>query len=409
MKNNIFLKQCVFAGLMSLLLMQTACDDTKIPSDFYPEQYFEIESSREINIGSQSSFTIDVNASSSWEASSKASWCHFDRPIYAGKDSAIVNVDANYGDEERSCYIIIKTFTKDNPQIDSVFVIQPVNSLPALEVTPVGEKNVFYKGGKFVIDVLYNYSVNFELNNLSDQQAWISTDISSFEESETMTTKSMEVIVEPNMGTENREAELIFTSTRDPEKTYIVRVKQSHYAEPVTSFADSFTFDVSMGSNKPYPGEGWTFQSNLSGRTVFKTWAYASNPAMLVYHGSESPRVTGYGILPVFNIKNMKNKKLSYKWGSGNSNPAIKENGDAFELVASVDYEGDAFAATWIVVQDLIDWEKKPSTGLPNKEVKVDFESTPFAEAEAVYVAFRYAGGKHAYRVDNLKVGDVAE
>ena len=71
----------------------------------------------------------------------------------------------------------------------------------------------------------------------------------------------------------------------------------------------------------------------------------------MLVNGSTTSQATGYAIWPVFNIKGMSNKVFSYTWGAGNRNPALA--GDVFELVASVDYEGDAFSATWISIQNL--------------------------------------------------------
>ena len=125
----------------------------------------------------------------------------------------------------------------------------------------------------------------------------------------------------------------------------------------------------------------------------------------MLINGSTSSQAEGYAIWPVFNIKAMQNKTLSYTWGAGNRNPALE--GDVFELVGSTDYEGDALSATWTVIQDLTNHAESPAISLPNTRVEINLGDTPFANEERVYLAFRYVGGGHAYRIDNLKIGDV--
>ena len=309
-------------------------------------------------------------------------------------------MDAIRGSEERSCRIRVVSYFK-NPITDSLRVVQPINTLPALEVTPLGDREVFYKGTSFTLNILYNYGVDFHVNYISGGENWIQTDPTSIADSEILTDVMMNVIVEPNMGTEDREAELTFTNTEDPNNTYSIRITQGHPVPAITGFADDFQISTTTG--QPYTGEGWTFQSNPEGTLLFKQFNNVAQ-GMLI-NGSTSSQAEGYAIWPVFNIKAMQNKTLSYIWGAGNRNPALE--GDVFELVGSTDYEGDALSATWTVIQDLTNHAESPAISLPNTRVEINLGDTPFADEERVYLAFRYVGGGHAYRIDNLKIGDV--
>lgn len=396
----------MYIGLLGLLLFAiflTGCkDDTQIPSEYFSEQYLYVESDREVNIGTEVSFSIIVNASSTWTASSDASWCRCEESTFFGRDTVVVHVDPNRVTDERSCYVTITSYFKDNPIVDSVRVVQSLNTLPALEVDPAGDRDVFYKGTTFPLTITYNNGVNFHVEYLSGEEGWISTDPTTIEDSKLLATVTMNVAVAPNMGTEEREADLVFVNKADAGTNYRLHIVQGYPEPAITAFADNFD-ENSTTTGEPYTGEGWTFQSNPAGTLLFKQFNNSAK-GMLV-NGSTTSQATGYAIWPVFNIKGMNNKVLSYTWGAGNKNPALA--GDVFELVASVDYEGDAFAATWTSIKNLTNTAESPGISLPNKLVEINLGDTPFADEERVYLAFRYVGGGHAYRIDNLKIGDV--
>jgi len=403
---NTFLYKYLCIGMIGWLftIMLNGCkDDTKIPSEFFPEQYLVVETEHELNIATESSFDIIVNASSSWEVSANASWCHFDQTLFSGRDTAIVKVDANRGSDVRSCYVKITSFFKDNPIIDSILVVQPINTLPALEVTPLEDRDVFYKGTEFDLHVLYNYGIDFHIDYIAGGENWIQVTPSSFEDSESLIETDMHVVINPNMGAENREADLVFVNQEDRNNTCKIHIKQGFPVPAITSFSDDFQTATTTG--QPYVKEGWTFQSNPTGTLLFKQ--FNNSAQALLINGDIASKAEGYAIWPVFNIKAMQNKVLSYTWGAGNKNPAL--DGDVFELVGSIDYEGDAFKAHWVVIQNLTNTAEAPAISLPNKLVEVNLGVSPFAEEERVYLALRYVGGGHAYRFDNLKIGDVAE
>lgn len=165
----------IYMGLAGALFLSSAVltgckDDTKIPSQFLPEQYLEIVSDHEINISTDATSAIDVNGSSSWRVSSDAGWCHFEQEYYGGKTTVTVKADANRTEQERSCYVKVNAFFKDNYVADSVLVIQPVNKLPALEVTPLADREIFYKGTSFDLGIVYNYGVDFKINYLEGRR-----------------------------------------------------------------------------------------------------------------------------------------------------------------------------------------------------------------------------------------------
>ena len=398
----------MYIGLLGFLFIATiltGCkDDTQIPPEYFSEQYLYVESEHEVNVGTEASFPIIVDASSTWTASSDASWCRFEESTFYGRDTVVVSVDANRVVDERSCHVIITSYFKDNPIVDSVRVVQPLNTLPALEVDPIGDRDVFYKGTTFPLTITYNNGVDFHIEYLSEEEGWITTDPATIEDSKLLATVSMNVTVAPNMGTEGREADIVFVNKADANTNYRLHIVQGYPEPAITAFADNFDKN-STTTGQPYTGEGWTFQSNPEGTLLFKQFNNSAK-GMLV-NGSTTSQATGYAIWPVFNIKGMSNKVFSYTWGAGNRNPALA--GDVFELVASVDYEGDAFSATWISIQNLTNTAESPGISLPNKLVEINLGDTPFANEERVYLAFRYVGGGHAYRIDNLKIGDVEE
>lgn len=404
MKMNKYMCMGLMGTLLASSTVLIGCkDDTKIPSQFLPEQYLEIVSEHEINISTNPTFDIEVNGSASWEISSDAKWCHFTQVYYGGKAVATVNADANRTDNERRCYVKVRAFFKDKHAADSVLVIQPVNRLPALEVSPMGDREVFYKGTTFNLDILYNYGIDFKINYLTGGDGWITTDKSSFAHSEKLVETQMNVTVEPNTDDVDRTAELVFTNTEAPSNTCSIRICQGHHTPAVTAFFDDFETATTTG--QPYVKEGWTFQSNPEGTLLFKQFNNTRKAMLINGDINANPKQVGYAIWPVFNVRDMQRKAVSYQWGGGNKNPALK--GDAFELVASLDYEGDAFTATWIVVQDLTNKAESPGISLPNTLVEIDLSKTSFANEPRVYLALRYTGGGHAYRFDNLKIGDV--
>ena len=400
MKISIYMAMIGIVFFLSTAL--TGCKDDNIPSEFFPDQYLEIMSEHKINISTDATFTIEVNGSSSWKIWSDASWCHFEQPYYGGKTIVTVTADANRSNEERSCYVKVGAFFKDKRVTDSVLVVQPVNKLPALEVSPIGDREIFYKGNTFVLDIVYNYGVDFKINYVAGGKDWIVTEPSFFVDSEQLVTTNMGVTVEPNMGSEDREAELVFINKKDEDNMRSIRIVQGHPVPAVTSFFDDFETATSTG--KAYEKEGWNFQSNPGGTLLFKQFNNTRKAMLINGDLNADPKAVGYAIWPVFNIKDMQRKAVSYQWGAGNKNPAQK--GDALELVGSLDYEGDAFTATWTVIQDLTN---KAETSLPNTLVEIDLSKTMFANEPRVYLALRYVGGGHAYRFDNLKIGDVKE
>ncbi|GFH99341.1 BACON domain-containing carbohydrate-binding protein [uncultured Phocaeicola sp.] len=406
MKISKYICMAMAGTLICSSTMLMGCkDDSKIPSEFFPNQYLEIVSAHEINISTDATFDIEVNGSSSWKIWSDASWCHFEQPYYGGKAVVTVEADANRGEEERSCYVKVAAFFKDKHVTDSVLVIQPVNKLPALEISPKEDKEIFYKGSTFVLDVVYNYGVDFQINYIAGGEDWITTEPATFIDSEQLVITNIGITVEPNMGDEDREAELVFVNKKDQSHGYSMRITQGHPVPAVTSFFDDF--ETASTTGKPYEKEGWTFQTNPGGTVLFKQFNNTRKAMLINGDLNANPKAVGYAIWPVFNMKDMQRKAVSYQWGAGNKNPALK--GDAFELVASLDYEGDAFAATWTVVQDLTNKAETPGISLPNTLVEIDLSKTEFAHEPRVYLALRYTGGGHAYRFDNLKIGDVKE
>lgn len=403
MKNKI-LHFLFLIGIIISVILSGCKDDTKIPDEFFPEKYFNLETAHELNIGMNDTFNVVVNASSTWEVSTSSTWCHFKKSRFSGRDTLIVDVDANRGAKERSCYIKFNTFFRDNPIVDSILVVQPINTSPVLEISPSENMDVFYKGATYALKATYNNGIDFNIEYISGGDDWIQVTPNEFEISESVITTDIEVVVLPNETSGAREADLVFVNTKD-KKTCKIHVKQSFQIPAITSFADDF--ETSTTTGQPYIKDGWNFQSQPNGTLLFKQ--FNNSARALLINGNISSKATGYAVFPVFNIKDMIKKEFSYTWGAGNKNPADRQKGDIFELVASVDYEGDAFNATWVQLQDLTNTAETPAISLPNNKVSIDLGATQFANSERVYLALRYVGGGHAYRFDNLKIGDVVE
>ena len=61
----------------------------------------------------------------------------------------------------------------------------------------MGDREVFYKGTEFDLNVLYNYGVDFRIDYLAGGEGWIKTTPASFEDSEAVIEVPMHVTVEP--------------------------------------------------------------------------------------------------------------------------------------------------------------------------------------------------------------------
>lgn len=376
-----------------------SCDSNEVPSEYIPEKYLVIDE-HEMNIGMASTFEVKVKASSTWKVSSTANWCHFEQPFYYGESSVLCKVDANRGEAARSCYLKIETFYKDNPITDSILVVQEVNTLPILEITPNNDILISADGEKIDLDVTYNYGIEMKVNYQKGEN-WISlTPEILLEVEKDPVTERIVVSVSANDVVEQRTAELIFINTQDQNVSDTIKIVQKPIIEltpAVTGFADNFNTVTTQGAL--YAGEGWTFEANPSDRKItFKQ--FTNGMKALLIHGS-GISATAYGIMPAFNVKDMLNKKLSYRWAPGNN---IVAGTEKFEVVASTDFRDDPFKATWTLVEDVTNTEN-PTAIRPLSLKEVDLAA--LAGETRVYIAFRYTGANSAYRFDDVKVGDV--
>lgn len=375
-----------------------ACNE--MPSEFNPKQELILDQ-HEINIGDASTFEVSAYASSLWRVYSSASWCHIDEPLAYGRGSVVCNVDANRGDAARTFYVVVETFYKNNPILDSIRVTQEVNTKPILEVKPITDRLISSEGEAFDLTIEYNYGVTISVNYLEGEPGWITHSPDALAESDINPIKAIvNIAVAQNEVQSQRVAEVIFDSNTEggaPCKVLITQKPALPLIPAVTSFADNFETASSQG--ELYVGQGWSFEANPADRNItFKQ--FTNGMKALLIHGS-GIQATAYGVMPVFNISAMTNKTLSYRWAPGNSTVAGTEK---FEVVASTDYKDDAFKATWVVVENVTNTEN-PTKIRPLSLQQVDLSS--LAHLERVYIAFRYTGANSAYRFDDVKVGDV--
>lgn len=390
---------CTFLIGIAGSLGFAACDGNEIPSEYVPEQYLVLDE-HEMNIGMASSFEVKAKASSSWKVSTNAGWCHFEQPLSYGRSPVICKVDANRGEEARSCYLTIETYFKENAVIDSILVVQEVNTLPILEITPENDLMVSADGELYNLNVTYNYEIRMKVNYLSEKGDWVSFNPESFTETDkNPVTEKLAITIGANDVEKQRIAELIFESTRDQNITDTIRITQKPMIPlipAITSFTDDFNTATTQGAL--YVSKDWSFEANPADRNItFKQ--FTNGMKALLIHGA-GVQATAYGVMPVFNVKEMQNKRLSYKWAPGNTTVAGKEK---FEVVASTDYKDDAFKATWKVVEDVTNTEDPTKIG-PLRLREVDLSA--LAGETRVYIAFRYTGANSAYRFDDVKVGD---
>ena len=397
------IKYKIFSLLIGGMSMYglAGCNDEATPSQYVPDQYMRLPV-HEMNIGIQPTFEVGVEASSTWEVSSSADWIHIETPKSYGVTSVICKADANRGEEVRSCYVVVRSFFKDNAIVDSVKIIQEVNNLPIVEVTPAKDVLVSSDGELLNMTLTYNYGVKMSVKYLSVGADWISFTPASFPEiGKLPATEDVKITVLANDVEEERVAEVTIESTEEggiPVKFKVTQKPMLPLIPAVTSFADNFN-SILDGATGLYPGPGWIFEANPADRNItFKQ--FTNGMKALLIHGAGTP-ATAYGIMPPFNVSDMKNKSLSYKWAPGNTTVAGTEK---FEVVASTNYKDDAFKATWTVVEDVTNTEN-PTKIRPLSLRTVDLSS--LADKGRVYIAFRYTGANSAYRFDDVKVGDV--
>ena len=370
------IKYKIFSLLIGGMSMYglAGCNDEATPSQYVPDQYMRLPV-HEMNIGIQPTFEVGVEASSTWEVSSSADWIHIETPKSYGVTSVICKADANRGE---------------------------VNNLPIVEVTPAKDVLVSSDGELLNMTLTYNYGVKMSVKYLSVGADWISFTPASFPEiGKLPATEDVKITVLANDVEEERVAEVTIESTKEggiPVKFKVTQKPMLPLIPAVTSFADNFN-SILDGATGLYPGPGWIFEANPADRHItFKQ--FTNGMKALLIHGAGTP-ATAYGIMPPFNVSDMKNKSLSYKWAPGNTTVAGTEK---FEVVASTNYKDDAFKATWTVVEDVTNTEN-PTKIRPLSLRTVDLSS--LADKGRVYIAFRYTGANSAYRFDDVKVGDV--
>lgn len=376
------------------------CVNDEMPSKYIPEQFLILDK-HEMNIGIEPTFEVQANAPSIWKVSSEAKWIHIEEPLTSGNSTIICTADANRGEEVRSCYVIVETFFKNHPIIDSVKIVQEVNNLPILEITPKTDQIVSAGGDLLDLSIVYNYGVKAKIDYLEGGDGWITLSPTSLPEiGKAPETEKVSVSVDENTVELQRVAKLIFESTGEggiPVAFTITQKAMRPFVPAVTAFSDNFE---TVSAQEPlYTGKGWFFEANPVDRNItFKS--FTNGMKALLIHGAGT-QATAYGIMFPFNVKDMKRKALSYRWAPGNTNVAGSEK---FEVVASTNYVDDPFKASWVVVADVTNTEN-PTKIRPLSLREVDLSS--LADKERVYIAFRYTGANSAYRFDDVKVGDV--
>lgn len=397
----------LMAGIAATSLTLNSCEDEGAPDKIIPEQYL-IVPEHEMNIGTDESFIVNATCSSTWSVSTNASWITFKNNLSWGDTGILCYASANRTESARSAYVYIKTYFRNNEKTDSILITQEVNNSPILEASfadgsALEEQKVSADGGSFDLSIQYNYGVATRVDYTDQaEEDWVK--ITSTPAELPVCGKepgeaTIHVAVTENLIVAERTAEVRIYSTQDESiyKTFkIVQNKAIELAPAVTAFKDDFSYCKSHTAQ--FAGEGWIVGGVIS---IFKQ--FNNTFQALLVNGSG----TGYAIMPAFNVKEMKNKVMNYKWAPGNTN-AITTADDKLEIVWSTDYRDDISKATWHVLADVTNKDTAPKIGIPKAHDPIDL--SPLAAYTRVYIGFRYAdlsGATTAYRIDDIAVGDV--
>ena len=373
-----------------------SCDNTM--EEYMPEQFFSLPE-HEMNIGLDGEFKVTANCSSVWKLTTKNDWISFPKEYGNTGDTLLVKVIKNRTEAKRTGYVYVETFFKDNRQKDSIAIVQEVDWSP--EITPETFEFTFSpEAGNYLLPISYNNSVKVELVSNSP---WLTLNQNELPGSDNMVHQE-ELIVSL---TENegglRTATLKLTSSGEGNPSVEVKVMQKGKFIPrtaITSFFDEF--NECTVKNAPFVSDKWmtacTPEFNL-----FKCLYFSPEIRYPLIYNANIDGLTGFMVMySPYNVKKMKNKTMSYTWNRGN----LKfHEGGKMEIVASEDFEGDLFSATWTVIED-ITITKDNTSGMNHPYTKKDVSLAAFAESESVYIGFRYTGKGGAYRIDNMKVGD---
>ncbi len=377
-------------------IFTVSCDNTM--DAYMPEQYFSLPE-HELNIGLDSEFKVTANCSSVWKLTTREDWISFPKVYGNTGDSLLVKVQKNRNEEKRTGYIYVETFFKDNRQKDSIAIIQDVDWSP--EITPeLSEFTFGFEAGDYILPIAYNNSVTVEL--ISDSP-WLMLKQTELPGTGNMVhTEELIISLTENEGG-TRTAVLKLTSSGEANPSIEVKVIQKGKFVPrqaITSFFDEF--NECTVKNKPFVSEKWMTACDPE-FNLFKCLYFNDELRYPLIYNPNIDGLTGYMVMySPYNVKKMRNKKMSYTWNRGN----LKyHEGGKMEIVASEDFEGDLFTATWKVIED-ISIKKDDTSGMNHPYTKKEVSLADFAESESVYIGFRYTGKGGAYRIDNMKVGD---
>lgn len=407
MKSNIWKGLCL-VGLTALTTFTlSGCEDEGAPDKIIPAQYL-IVPEHEMNIGTDAEFIINATCSSTWAVSTDVPWITFKTKLSWGDTGILCYAAANRTEAPRSAYVYIKTFFRGNERTDSVLITQEVNNSPILEATfadgsMLSEQKASADGGSFDLALEYNYGVGVRVNYIDQaEEDWvkITTNPDPLPTvSKAPAEGTIHVDVTENLIVAERAAEVILYSKQDESITASFKIVQNKAIEltpAVTSFFDNFSYCTSHTAQ--FAGEGWVVAGDIA---IFKQ--FNNTFQAILVNGSG----TAYAIMPAFNVKDMKNKVMNYKWAPGNTN-AITDSRDKLEIVWSTNYRDDVEKATWNVLADVTNTSTAPKIGYPSAHDPIDL--SPLKEYSRVYIAFRYSdlsGATTAYRIDDVSVGDV--
>ncbi len=383
-------------GLLAMVLAAFISCDKNYMDVYYETPRLNLYQD-EINVGTQHFFYMKADCPSAWKLTPGEEWIVPAREHGNNiTDSVKVNLVSNRTEAARSGYLYVEAFFKDNYLKDSLLIIQEVTDSSEIIIpTKFKKLNVSQLGDTYTIPVSYNYEVKCTLSEGAEE--WIELSPKSFERvGNPLVEKDLVVNVKANNGPKREALLTLETVDGFSEFKIEIPIKQAKNFIPkpaITSFNETFDYIV---DDSWIEHENWVITTEDDSR-FFYGWVSEDYRAGLLYQ--YSGYINAYVMIssPI-NVSGLAKKVFSYTWGPGNSN---NHKDGKLEIVASTDYNGDTFKATWNVLKDVTTAE--PGYGAPDKNMEV-ISLNDYSKEQNVYIAFRYTGSEAAYRIDNIKV-----
>ena len=388
--------QFLFFELLTMVLLSFISCDKNYMDIYYETPRLNLYQD-EINVGTQHYFYMKADCPSAWKLTPGEEWIVPTRGHGNNiTDSVRVNLLSNRTEAARSGYLYVEAFFKDNYLKDSLLIIQEVTDSSEIIIPAKFKKlNVSQLGDQFIIPVSYNYEVKCSLTEGTED--WIELSTMNFERvGNPLVEKDLIVTVKPNTGAARESLLTLETVNGFSDFKIEIPIKQARNFIPkpsITSFNETFDYIV---DDSWIEHENWVITTEDDSR-FFYGWVSGDYKSGLLFQ--YSGYINAYVMIssPI-NVSGLAKKIFSYTWGPGNGND---HKDGKLEIVASTDYKGDTFKATWRVLKDVTTTE--PGYGAPDQNTEV-ISLSDYSKDNNVYIAFRYTGSEAAYRIDNIKV-----